>query len=58
MSTTESQRPGTDSPSDTITTTEMTGCCNIQKQATCCDSSDKPTCCSSDTTAGGSCGCQ
>ena len=58
MTTTEFRYPGSDSPSDTISTTETAGCCSTQKQATCCDSSEKSTCCGSDATAGGGCGCQ
>jgi hypothetical protein len=58
MSTTESHFPGSDSPSDTIATTDTTSCCSTQKQASCCGSGEKSTCCGSDATAGGSCGCQ
>jgi hypothetical protein len=56
--TTEFRFPGSDGPSDTISTTETAGCCSAQKQATCCDSGEKSTCCGSDATAGGGCGCQ
>jgi hypothetical protein len=58
MTTSEFRFPGSDSPNDTISTTETASCCSTQKQATCCDSSEKSACCGSEATAGGGCGCQ